>query len=45
MVWTTHSDQGFNFATVGMNRRMPKDFDGLKLVAMAPLPNSENTAT
>ena len=36
MVWTAPNDQGFEFETVGQNRRMPVDFDGLKLVAFAP---------
>ncbi len=37
MVWKAPTDQGFDFATVGRNRRMPVDFDGLKLVSFAPL--------
>jgi len=32
MAWKGPTDQGFDFATVGLNRRMPVDFDGLKLV-------------
>jgi len=36
MVWKAPTDQGFDFATVGRNRRMPVDFDGLKLVGFAP---------
>jgi len=36
MVWKAPTDQGFDFATVGRNRRMPVDFDGLKLVSFAP---------
>lgn len=32
MCWSAPSDQGFDFATLGHNRRMPRDFDGLKLV-------------
>lgn len=36
MVWRAATDQGFDFATVGTNRRMPVDFDGLKLVCFAP---------
>ena len=36
MVWKAPTDQGFDFATVGQNRRMPIDFDGLKLVRFAP---------
>ncbi len=36
MVWDAPTDQGFDFATVGTNRRMPVDFDGLKLVSFYP---------
>lgn len=36
MVWAAPTDQGFDFATVGTNRRMPVDFDGLKLVSFYP---------
>jgi CRISPR-associated protein Cas2 len=38
MVWKAPTDQGFDFATCGLNRRMPVDFDGLKLVSFAPRP-------
>ena len=38
MVWTAPTDQGFDFRTVGKNRRMPVDFDGLKLVSFSPDP-------
>ena len=38
MVWTAPTDQGFDFRTVGNNRRMPVDFDGLKLVSFSPDP-------
>lgn len=36
MIWTAPTDQGFDFRTTGRNRRMPVDFDGLKLVSFAP---------
>lgn len=36
MVWRAPNDQGFDFATAGQNRRMPEDFDGLKLVKFLP---------
>lgn len=36
MVWKAPTDQGFEFLTVGRNRRMPVDFDGLKLVSFYP---------
>lgn len=36
MVWKTPTDQGYSFQTVGENRRMPVEFDGMILVAFAP---------
>ena len=36
MAWDAPTDQGYDFATLGHNRRMPVDFDGLKLVVFAP---------
>ncbi|MCB1387899.1 MAG: type I-E CRISPR-associated endoribonuclease Cas2 [Rhodobacteraceae bacterium] len=36
MVWTAPTDQGYDFATCGRNRRMPVDFDGLKLISFLP---------
>ncbi len=41
MCWAAPNDQGFDFATLGENRRMPRDFDGLKLVSFAPAGASE----
>ena len=38
--WAAPTDQGFDFDTVGTNRRMPHDFDGLKLVKFARTPQS-----
>lgn len=40
MCWATPNDQGFDFDTVGTNRRMPRDFDGLKLVSFAVRPET-----
>ena len=37
MVWKAPTDQGYDFHTLGKNRRMPVDFDGLKLVSFLPL--------
>ncbi len=37
MTWRAPTDQGFDFRTVGRNRRMPRDFDGLTLVRFAPV--------
>lgn len=36
IVWRAPTDSGFDFDTVGVNRRRPVDFDGLKLVAFDP---------
>ncbi len=33
MVWTTNTESGFDFVTLGKNRRMPKEMDGIKLVS------------
>lgn len=32
MAWSTNTESGFDFVTLGKNRRMPVEFDGLKLV-------------
>ncbi len=32
MAWATNTESGFDFITYGDNRRMPIDFDGLRLV-------------
>ena len=39
LVWHAPTDQGYDFLTVGRNRRMPMDFDGLKLVSFLPRPD------
>lgn len=36
MVWKTNTESGFDFKTFGKNRRMPEEFDGLKLVSFFP---------
>ncbi|MBN0989518.1 type I-E CRISPR-associated endoribonuclease Cas2e [Amphritea pacifica] len=36
MVWATNTESGFDFVTYGENRRMPVDFDGLRLVRFLP---------
>jgi CRISPR-associated protein Cas2 len=37
LVWSTNTESGFDFLTVGKNRRMPVELDGLKLVSFYPL--------
>ena len=36
MAWSTNTEQGFDFVTLGLNRRVPVDMDGLKLVSFLP---------
>lgn len=36
MAWSTNSESGFDFVTVGKNRRIPVDWDGMKLVSFLP---------
>ena len=36
IAWTSPTDIGYDFDTVGVNRRMPVDFDGIKLVSFSP---------
>mgnify|MGYP001302544858 CR=1 FL=1 len=36
MVWTTNTESGFDFMTLGKNRRIPLEMDGVKLVSFLP---------
>lgn len=36
MAWATNTESGFDFITYGNNKRMPIDFDGLRLVKFLP---------
>ncbi len=36
MTWTTNNEAGFDFETYGTNRRIPVEFDGLKLISFQP---------
>lgn len=38
IVWKTNTESGYDFLTLGENRRFPVELDGLKLVSFAPLP-------
>jgi CRISPR-associated protein Cas2 len=38
MAWSTNTKSGFDFRVLGPNRRLPVDFDGLRLVAFHPPP-------
>jgi CRISPR-associated protein Cas2 len=36
MIWSTNTESGFDFLTLGKNRRIPVELDGLKLVSFLP---------
>lgn len=36
MAWATNTESGFDFQTYGENRRIPIDYDGLRLVSFLP---------
>lgn len=36
MVWSSNSESGFDFLTLGANRRIPVEMDGIKLVSFLP---------
>lgn len=36
MAWEINTESGFDFQTLGMNRRIPIEFDGLRLVSFLP---------
>jgi CRISPR-associated protein Cas2 len=37
IAWSTNTESGFEFQTLGENRRTPIDYDGLRLVQFLPL--------
>ena len=44
MAWSTNTEQGFDFTTVGGNRRVPLELDGVKLVSFLPLTGGESVS-
>ncbi len=36
MAWRTNNEAGFDFVTLGVNRRIPIEMDGAKLVSFLP---------
>ncbi|MBA3771305.1 MAG: type I-E CRISPR-associated endoribonuclease Cas2 [Ramlibacter sp.] len=36
IVWRSANESGFEFKTLGKNRRIPADFDGVQLVSFLP---------
>lgn len=44
MAWSTNAESGFDFETLGTNRRIPVELDGVKLISFLPpepLPNAD----
>jgi CRISPR-associated protein Cas2 len=39
MIWSTNTESGFDFITIGTNRRIPRDMDGIRLVSFMPETN------
>jgi CRISPR-associated protein Cas2 len=37
MAWASPRESGYEFQTLGVNRRIPVEYDGLRLVAFRPL--------
>lgn len=44
MAWSSNTESGFDFLTLGGNRRMPKEMDGLKLVSFFPVESKDSYA-
>ena len=42
LVWSTNTENGVDFLTLGKNRRIPGEFDGIKLVSFLPLKEDQN---
>ena len=42
MAWSTNTESGFDFMTLGANRRIPVEMDGIKLVSFLPENGQEN---
>jgi CRISPR-associated protein Cas2 len=43
LIWNAQTESGFDFTTLGNNRRMPVERDGLKLVSFLPLEDTGGT--
>lgn len=41
MAWASNHESGYEFQTLGQNRRLPVEFDGLRLVSFYPLTDSD----
>lgn len=39
MAWASNNESGFEFQTIGGNRRLPVEMDGIRLVSFRPVDN------
>lgn len=44
MAWSTNAESGFDFETLGENRRTPAEMDGIRLVSFLPENKGEENA-
>lgn len=44
MAWSTNTESGFDFLTLGANRRIPVEMDGIKLVSFLPENGAQRAA-
>ncbi|GAA6169476.1 type I-E CRISPR-associated endoribonuclease Cas2e [Sessilibacter corallicola] len=44
IAWATNTESGYEFQTLGENRREPVDWDGLRLVSFKPLDSDDESA-
>lgn len=42
MIWSTNSEAGYDFKTLGDNHRIPREMDGIKLISFVPENKAEN---
>ena len=42
LVWSTNTENRFDFLTLGKNRRIPVEFDGINLVSFLPFKEAQN---
>jgi len=42
IAWTTNTESGFSFETLGTNRRTPVEMEGIKLVSFLPETVTDN---
>jgi CRISPR-associated protein Cas2 len=45
MAWQTNTESGFDFQTMGTNRRIPVEFDGLRLVSFLPAEDNSQSSS